>query len=55
MASTGTVYIKIRLRLNQDIELEKLDELVQELDYHITDEAGLISDTEIVDYSTNNA
>lgn len=51
MESTGTVYLKIRVRLNQNISIEQLDNFVNELDYNVTDEAGLISDTEIVDHS----
>ena len=49
--TTGVVYIQIRLELNQDIDEEKVNEFVQELDYKVTDEAGLIANTEITDFS----
>ena len=52
MESTGTIYLKIRLRLNQNISIEQVNDFIQELDYNVTDQAGLICDTEIIDCET---
>jgi hypothetical protein len=46
---TGVVYLKVKLELNHDISEEEVDELVENLDYEIGDEKGLIQNTEIVD------
>jgi len=52
MARTGTVYLKIRVRLNMDIPEESVEEFVSELDYEIRDQHGLVCDTEIVESGT---
>lgn len=51
MSATGIVYIKIKLYLNQDIEMDRIENFVNELDYKVEDTCGLIADTEIVDSS----
>lgn len=47
--TTGTIEITIRLRLNMNIPMSEVDKFVNEIDYSVKDEKGLICDTEIVD------
>ena len=49
---TGVVYITIKLKLNMDINLNEVQGFVNELDYDVIDGKGLIADTEIVKFDT---
>ena len=52
--SVGTVYVKIAIRLEMDIDEDDVNHFVNELDYKIrggtVDGVNLVEDTEIVDF-----
>jgi divalent metal cation (Fe/Co/Zn/Cd) transporter len=52
---TGVVFIKVKLELNQDMNVMKVPDFVNELDYEIKDEKGRIQNTEIIDCDYNNS
>ena len=45
---TGVVFIKVKLELNQDMNVMKVPDFVNELDYEINDPN--VQDAEIVDF-----
>lgn len=47
---TGVVYLKIRLELNQDLTEKQVQNLIENLDYTVTDEKKRIQNTELVRY-----
>ena len=52
--SVGTIYLKIRVRLEADIDESQVDDFVENLDYSITgspyvDGPNLVADTEIME------
>jgi len=53
MATTGVVYIKVRLQLNQDIPVDEVEGFVSELDYSFIDERGVVANTEIMASGTS--
>jgi len=48
---TGVVFLKIRLELESDMNVGKVQDFVNELDYEIKDEKKRIQNAEIVDFS----
>lgn len=46
--STGIIYLKIKIRLNSDLDEDEVQDFVNELDYEINDPN--VCDTEIVDF-----
>lgn len=48
---TGVVYLKIRLELEQDLTEKQVQDLVEDLDYTVTDKKRLIQNTELVRYA----
>ena len=53
MMKTGVVYLKIRCRLAQDVDIATAQNFVEELDYKIgSTEKVTVEDTEIVEWGS---